>query len=81
MKGIGKEIQIDINKAMSICVRNGVKVYPVPSGKLFKVEVYKEDDVTKIYDKAVSSKEVASAVRKTYIAYAKAILKEQLNAE
>ena len=71
------EKKVDINTAMSICIRNGVKVYPVAAGRMFKIEVDKETESPKRYDALVSSKEVASAVRKTYIAFAKLILKEQ----
>lgn len=60
-----KELHIDINKAMSICIRNGIKVYPVPIGRLFAVEVDKGSGEIKRYDSLVSSKEVAAAVRKT----------------
>ncbi|TVZ55618.1 hypothetical protein OD91_0873 [Lutibacter sp. Hel_I_33_5] len=74
-----RELHIDINKAMSICIRNGVKVSAVPVGKLFAVEVEKENSEPKRYDALVSSKGVAAAVRKTYIAWSKAILKEQEN--
>jgi len=74
-----KELQLDINKAMSICVRNGVKVYPVPIGRLFAVEVDRKSGI-KRYDSLVSGKEVAAAVRKTYIAFAKLILKQEQDA-
>jgi len=76
-----KELHIDINKAMSICIRNGVKVYPVPVGRLFAIEVDKGAAIPKRYDKLVSGKEVAAAVRKTYIAYSKLILKQQQDAK
>ena len=70
-----KELHIDINKAMSICIRNGVKVYPVPVGRMFAIEVDKGEPTPKRYETLVSQKEVAAAVRKTYIAWSKAILK------
>tara|TARA_R110002012_G_scaffold294580_1_gene490780 strand:- start:245 stop:496 length:252 start_codon:yes stop_codon:yes gene_type:complete len=78
---IVKELNIDINKAMSICIRNGVRVYPVPVGKMFAVEVDKGDLNLKRYDALVSSKEVAAAVRKTYIAWSKVILKKEQDAK
>jgi|TARA_R110000737_G_C14434205_1_gene460198 hypothetical protein len=78
---IVKELHIDINKAMSVCIRNGVKVYPVPVGRMFAVEVDKGDSNPKRYDALVSSKEVAAAVRKTYIAWSKVILKKEKDAE
>ena len=76
-----KEVHIDINKAMSVCIRNGVKVYPVPVGRMFAIEVEKGAAIPKRYERLVSSKEVASAVRKTYIAYSKAILKDKEDAK
>ena len=72
-----KELHIDINTAMSICIRNGVKVYPVPVGRMFAVEVDKGAADVKRYDQLVSGKLVAAACRKTYIAWAKVILKQQ----
>lgn len=77
---IVKEVHIDINTAMSICIREGVKVYPVPIGKQFAIEVDKGSGPPKRYDSLVGSKEVAAAQRKTYIAYAKQILKQRENA-
>lgn len=75
-----KELHIDINKAMSVCIRNGVKVYPVPVGRMFAIEVDKGSGNLKRYDSLVSGKEVAAAVRKTYIAYSKLILKNKEDA-
>ena len=81
MDSLVKNLQLDINKAMSICVRHGVKVYPVPVGKLFLIEVDKGNGKIKRYnDSLVSSKNVATAQRKTYIAYAKQILKQREDA-
>jgi hypothetical protein len=75
-----REVHVDINKAMSVCIRNGVKVYPVPVGSMFAIEVEKGAAVPKRYDRLVSSREVAAAVRKTYIAYSIVILKEREDA-
>lgn len=75
------EVNIDINKAMSVCIRNGVKIYPVPVGRQFVIEVEQGSGEKRRYDKKVSSKEVAAAVRKTYIAYCKSILKQRTNAD
>jgi len=75
-----KQLKIDINHAMSICIRNGLKVYPVPIGSRFAIEVDKGSATPKRYDVLVSSKEVHTAVRKTYIAYAKLILKQEEDA-
>lgn len=75
-----KEISLDINKAMSICIRNNIKVYPVPVGSQFAIEVDKGVGCPKRYDLLVSSKEVAAAVRKTWIAFAKLIIKQEADA-
>lgn len=72
-----RELHIDINKAMSICIRNNVKVYPVPVGRQFVIEVDNGGPKPKRYEKVVSSKNVAAAVRKTYIAYAKSIISKE----
>ena len=66
-------LQIDINTAMSICIRNGIRVYPVPSGRKFKIEV--DNNGTKIiYDKEIEGKYVANAHNKTYKHWALKIL-------
>lgn len=75
-----KEKHIDINKAMSICIRAGVRVYPVPIGRMFAIEVVNGPDKPKRYDKLVSSNDVAAAQRKTYIMYARSLIKDQLDA-
>jgi|TARA_R110002153_G_scaffold216051_1_gene368676 hypothetical protein len=75
-----KEKHIDINKAMSICIRAGVRVYPVPIGRMFAIEVVNGAAEPKRYDKLVSSNDVAAAQRKTYIMYARSLIKDQLDA-
>lgn len=77
---VTKELHIDINKAMSICLTNGYRVFPFVVGKSFKIKVIKPDGSDVVYDKLISGKEVAQAHRKTYIAWAKEILKEQSDA-
>ena len=74
-----KEVNLDINTAMSICIRKGVKVYPVSVGRMFAIEVDKGSGSVKRYDSLVSAKEVAASQRKTYIAWAKEILKRKEN--
>ena len=60
-----KALKIDINTAMSICIRNGVKVFPIPSGKKFKIQVDKNGTLI-TYDKEIDGKLVANAMNKTY---------------
>jgi len=74
-----KELHIDINTAMSLCLRNGVKVYPVISGRKFKIQVDNNNKL-KTYDAVVDSSKVANAMHKTYVAWAKLILKNKENA-
>lgn len=81
MGSLVKQAQLDINTAMSICARNGVRVYPVTVGNMFAIEVVKETEKPKRYEELVSGKEVATAHRKTYIAWAKHILKQQQDAD
>lgn len=75
-----KELHIDINTAMSICIKNGYQIFPFAVGKSFKIKVVKPDGSEVVYDKLVGSKEVAAAYRKTYIAWAKEINKTQEDA-
>ena len=67
---------IDINTAMSICITNGIKVYPIVSGVMFRVAV---DDNGKIktYDKLVTKSSIANAVAKTYRWYALQLKQKQ----
>ena len=72
---------MDINKAMKICIDNGIKAYVIPSKeKIFKIGLYNEkEDKTKIFNtdskgnKIVSDDKANEAVTKTYIYYAKKI--------
>ena len=73
MKGYKKHI--DINTAMSICLRNGIKVYPVINGRMFQIEVDDNGKITK-FDKLVDGKSVANAQSKTYRHYALLILEK-----
>ena len=70
-----KKMQIDISKAMSICLRNGVKVYPKVSGRKFKVEVDNKGEIIR-YDKEVIGKELNKALSNTYKHFAKIILND-----
>ncbi len=66
-------MQLDISKAMSICLRHGVKVYPKVSGRRFKVEVDNKGEIIR-YDKEVIGKELNKALSATYKHFAKIIL-------
>ena len=73
-----KELKIDINKATSICLRNGYKVYAVGiTNTSFAVEVMKPDGSLVRYEKLLNGKTIAWAVSKTYKAFALDIIKQQ----
>jgi len=74
-----KEINIEINKATSICIRNNIKVYPVAEGSRFKIEVDNNGEKIR-YSKFVSGKEINVAMTKTYKHFALTILKQQQDA-
>lgn len=57
--------RIDINSAMAICLRKGVKVYPVVVGRSFVIHVEDNGKVIE-YDKKVDSSRVANAMTKVY---------------
>ena len=70
------EIYIDINSAMSTCLRNGVKVYPVIKGRKFSIEVdYNGRKICGI--KEFGHNNIANGVSKTYKYYARKILQQQ----
>lgn len=69
-----KTLQIDISRAMSICLRSGIKVYPVTSGRKFKIEVNDNGSLTR-YNKEVDTKHLNKAISKTYKHYAVEIMK------
>ncbi|CAL2084075.1 hypothetical protein [Tenacibaculum sp. 190524A02b] len=60
-----KSVRIDINTAMSICIRNGVKVFPVVKGRGFVINVEDNGKIIE-YDKLVDSSKVATAMTKVY---------------
>jgi len=74
-----KELHIDISKAMSICIKHGLKVYPVVSGRKFKIEVDNNGNL-KRYDKEVDSKELNKALSNTYKHFAVQFIKQKEDA-
>lgn len=62
---------MDINKAMSICFKNDIKVYPVIQNRKQKVAVSFKNKQIKLFDKVLSGKDLNEALVKTYIFYAK----------
>ena len=74
---MGKELRdIDINKAIAICTRNGVRVESVPDGKKFYVKVIDEDgEMT--YDTPVYSDRINAAISKTWKYCAAKIINRQ----
>ena len=74
-----KVLQLDISKAISICLRKGIKVYPVVSNKKFKIEV-NDNGKLKRYNKEVVASELNKALSNTYKHYAVIILKDKEDA-
>ena len=70
---------MDISKAMSICLRNGVTVYPVISGRMFKIEVNDNNKLNR-YSKEIGQKEISKAQSDTYKYHAIKILNDKNNA-
>tara|TARA_R110002167_G_scaffold190638_1_gene392938 strand:+ start:11670 stop:11903 length:234 start_codon:yes stop_codon:yes gene_type:complete len=70
-----KILKIDISKAMSICLRDGVRVYPIVSGRLFKIEVDNKGEL-KRYAKEVVAAELNKALATTYKHFAVEIIKK-----
>ena len=62
---------MDISKAMSLCIENGIKVYPL-RGYIFVEQKGKQ---TIKYEKRLTdNKEISEAVEKTYIYKAKKLI-------
>ncbi len=71
---------IDINKAIAICRRNGVQVDSVPNGKQFFVRVIDNGTEVVYEDSPVYSHRLHSAISKTWrYNAAKIINKENAN--
>lgn len=75
-----KKLQLDISKAMSICLKHGIKVYPVLNRvKKFVIEVDDNGSIT-TYEKEVTGSEINVAQSKTYKYYAERIINKKVNA-
>lgn len=62
---------MEVSRAMSICIKNGIKIYPVSDKLYFYVEYRKNDDkpiTSKI--RHLKPKEINEALVETYIYYA-----------
>ena len=71
-----KRLQMDISYAMSVCLRSGLKVYPVVTGRNFKIEIDDNGNLTR-YNKEVNSKELNKAMSETYKYFAAKLITEQ----
>tara|TARA_R110002020_G_scaffold453632_2_gene668629 strand:- start:2827 stop:3042 length:216 start_codon:yes stop_codon:yes gene_type:complete len=68
---------MDINKAMQICFKEKIAVYPIIKSKEHKIEYSVNGVVEKRYSKILSTKkQVNEAVKKTYIYLANSIVKK-----
>ncbi len=65
--------QIDINKAIAVCTRNGVTVTSIEMGRRFMVKVI-DNGVEELIDKPVYAHRLNSAIKKTWRYYAAMIL-------
>ncbi len=67
---------MEINKYLRICLKNGIKCYPIKDSKsgLFRIEVNNKGKITTFKKTLKNSKEVNTAVTSTYGFYAKKIL-------
>ena len=74
-----KPLDIDISKAMAICIKHGLKVYPVATGRKFQIEV-DNNGTLKRYDKEVVSKELNKAMSTTYKHFAVQFIKQKEDA-
>ena len=63
---------MDINKAMSICFKKGIKVYPEIKNKSFVVAV-NDNNKVKLSDKLHTSKTINKAIVNTYLHIAEKI--------
>lgn len=61
---------MNFNEAIKICLRNGVKVYPVYKGGKWYIETMILDK-KKTFDKEVQNKDIDGAMKKTYVYLAK----------
>ena len=65
---------MQIEDAVSLCMKNGIKVYPVSFNNNHKIEYSRNGIPEKTFDKVlINSKEVNNAIIKTYIYLAKRI--------
>ena len=65
---------MNIDNIVSLCMKNGIKVYPVSFNKNHKIEYSRNGIVTKTFDKILKTpKEVSNAMIKTYIYLAERI--------
>ncbi len=64
--------QIDCSKESYICVKKGIKVYPVFINKSWFIEVDDNGKKTR-YEKAILQDEINNSIAQTYIFYSKKI--------
>lgn len=64
---------MDINKAMSLCFRKEIKVYPIKDGKDWFIEFSVGTAKPTRFPKKLNKKDVNNAISKTYIFLAKKI--------
>tara|TARA_R110000772_G_C13195550_1_gene429495 strand:+ start:663 stop:893 length:231 start_codon:yes stop_codon:yes gene_type:complete len=66
----------NISEAMSICIKNGIYVYPIKANGCWNIQVVNKKKINTFSKKLYSNKEVNDAVVITYIHYFKKLKKE-----
>lgn len=61
---------MELNKAMGICLKNHIKVYPVGDKPYFYIEASIRNKPKRFNKKLLTPKDVNKALAKTYIYYA-----------
>jgi len=79
MENKKNNVEIDINKAISVCLKNNTKCYPIvlSKGLGFKIEVSIKDKIYTFDKRLKNNKEAIIAQEKTYIFYAKKYIKAE----
>ena len=75
-----KPKDIDINKAIAVCERNGVHVSSAPEGRKFVVKV-NDNGSTITYEATVYAHRINSAIKSTWRFHAAKILNQKKEAD
>lgn len=70
-----KPSDIDINKAIALCTRKGIRVSSTQAGRKFKIVVNDNGELIE-YEQTVYAHKLASVIKKTWRYYAAKILND-----